>query len=57
MTLQVSVYGMAEMSDEEVASALKDAVRVLKPGKVKSFPQVPMITLLLFLTWTLIYCE
>ena len=32
--LQVSVYGMAEMSDEEVESALRDAARVLKPGKV-----------------------
>jgi len=39
VTLQVSVYGMAEMSDEEVASALKDAVRVLKPGKVQPFPR------------------
>lgn len=30
---------MAEMSDEEVAAALKEAVRVLKPGKVQLFPQ------------------
>ncbi|KAG0585375.1 hypothetical protein M758_2G006900 [Ceratodon purpureus] len=33
MDAVVSVYGMAEMSDEEVASALSDAARVLKPGK------------------------
>lgn len=28
---------MADMSDEQVASVLRDAVRVLKPGKVYSF--------------------
>ena len=32
--LQVSVYGMAELSDEEITSTLSDAIRVLKPGKV-----------------------
>jgi hypothetical protein len=35
--LQVSVYGMADMTDEQVASALREAVRVLKPGKVFYF--------------------
>lgn len=33
MDAVVSVYGMAEMSDEEAKTALKEAVRVLKPGK------------------------
>lgn len=47
MNLQVSVYGMAEMSDEEVASALRDAVRVLKPGKVQSFPQFPVTIIMI----------
>jgi len=41
---------MAEMSDEEVASALKEAVRVLKPGKVQSIiSPVPYDYILTFL--------
>lgn len=50
MNFQVSVYGMAEMSDEEAKTALKEAVRVLKPGKVQYF-HFPTISFDLEVLW------